>query len=337
MLTASQQAFTLMAANTNLKNLSSTASQLQNEYTLTLSQEARQKGISPALVYQQAKDRLQPMSAGSLNIDGRVYEATIHYDRIISGKDDLLGMKLATPDGPMTLGDIADATAATVPASIQHQDGKTAVRLAATVDGEGVGQATAALKKDLAALSLPAGVSWEVGGGQKLMQDGFRDLGTAMALAVALVFVVLFLTFGGFLTPIVILSSLLFVPFGSLGALYLTGETLSMSGMIGMLMLIGIVVTNAVVLLERIEANRRSGIALGEAVMEACSVRLRPIVMTALATVCALIPLALSHSGSGLISKGLAISVIGGLTTTTLLTLVFIPVLYSMLGRWRRL
>ncbi|KAI7261574.1 hypothetical protein KC345_g9709, partial [Hortaea werneckii] len=176
-----------------------------------------------------------------------------------------------------------------------------------------------------------------VGGGQKLMQDGFKDLGTAMLLAIVLVFIVLFITFGGFITPVVILSSLLFVPFGSLGALYLAGESLSMSGMIGMLMLIGIVVTNAVVMLERIETNRRSGMALNEAVMEACGVRVRPIVMTALATVCALIPLALSQSGSGVISKGLAISVIGGLCTSTLLTLVFIPVVYSLLGKWRRL
>jgi multidrug efflux pump subunit AcrB len=110
-----------------------------------------------------------------------------------------------------------------------------------------------------------------------------------------------------------------------------------MSAMVGLLMLVGIVVTNAVVLLDRVEANRRSGMSLEDAVVEAAKIRLRPILMTALATVLGLLPLALSNSNTELISKGLAITVIGGLVTSTLLTLIFVPVLYAAVGKYRRL
>lgn len=167
--------------------------------------------------------------------------------------------------------------------------------------------------------------------------QGFTDLGISIGAAVLLVFLILSMAFGGMLTPMVILSSLLFVPVGSLTALWLTGQTLSMSAMVGLLMLVGIVVTNAVVLLDRVEANRRSGMSLEDAVVEAAKIRLRPIVMTALATILGLLPLALSNSNTELISKGLAITVIGGLVTSTLLTLIFVPVLYAAVGKYRRL
>ncbi|MED3564064.1 efflux RND transporter permease subunit, partial [Bacillus xiapuensis] len=122
-----------------------------------------------------------------------------------------------------------------------------------------------------------------------------------------------------------------------LGGLLVSGQPISMSALIGMLMLIGVVVTNAVVLLDRVESNRKSGMELQDSIVEAAKIRLRPILMTAFATIFALIPLAMSTSeSSGLISKGLAVTVIGGLTTSTLLTLIFVPVLYSLIGKFRR-
>jgi multidrug efflux pump subunit AcrB len=145
------------------------------------------------------------------------------------------------------------------------------------------------------------------------------------------------MTFGGLLTPLIILSSLLFVPIGSLGALLVTGQSLSMSAMIGMLMLVGIVVTNAVVLLDRVEKNWKSGIPMTEAIVEGSKNRVRPILMTASATILALVPLALSESSSSLISGGLAVTVIGGLFTSTLLTLVVVPVIYQLTGKRRKI
>jgi multidrug efflux pump subunit AcrB len=161
-------------------------------------------------------------------------------------------------------------------------------------------------------------------------------MGLAMGAAIGFVFLVLSFTFGGILTPIVILSSLIFIPVGALGGLLISGQSLSMSALIGLLMLIGIVVSNAVVLLDRVETNRKHGMELVESIVEAAKTRLRPILMTAFATVFALVPLALSTSTNGLISKGLAVTVIGGLTTSTLLTLIFVPVLYAMVGKFRK-
>jgi multidrug efflux pump subunit AcrB len=117
----------------------------------------------------------------------------------------------------------------------------------------------------------------------------------------------------------------------------ITGQAVSMSVMIGLLMLVGIVVTNAIVLLDRVETKRKSGLELNQALLDAAKTRLRPILMTALATIFALVPLALSTDSSLLISQGLAITVIGGLTTSTLLTLFFVPVLYSLVGKYRKI
>jgi len=129
-----------------------------------------------------------------------------------------------------------------------------------------------------------------------MINDGFQSILLAMVGAIGHVFLVMSVTFGGLRTPLIILSSLLFVPIGSFGALLITGQTLSMSSMIGVLMLVGIVVTNAVVMLDRVERNAKSGMELQEAIVEACATRLRPILMTAFATILALMPLALSHS-----------------------------------------
>ncbi|MGG4039275.1 efflux RND transporter permease subunit [Heyndrickxia ginsengihumi] len=158
-----------------------------------------------------------------------------------------------------------------------------------------------------------------------------------MGAAVVLVFLVLSVTFNGIVTPLVILSSLIFVPVGALGGLFVSGEPLSISAMIGMLMLIGIVVTNAVVLLDRVETNRKNEMPLIDAIVEAAKHRVRPILMTAFATIFALIPLSLTpETSSLLISKGLAVTVIGGLLTSTLLTLIFVPVFYSIVGKRKK-
>ncbi|MFI8684816.1 efflux RND transporter permease subunit [Rossellomorea sp. NPDC077527] len=324
----------LMEQNDQLTNISNTAAQQQKKIILELKEEAKKQGMTQQAVYQQVQEQMNARPVGSLELEEEVW---VSYDSLVSTKQELENVEIITPSGIQRLSDIAVIKEQEIPATIEHKDTKSAYTLSAESEGEDVGKVTEDVKKDLEALSLPSDIEWKVGGGQDMMTDGFRDLGQAMMIAVGLVFLTLTITYGGIITPLVILSSIIFVPIGSLGALMLTGETLSMSSMIGMLMLIGIVVTNAVVMLDRVESNRREGMKLEASLIEACNARFRPILMTALATILALMPLALSHSSSGVISKGLAITVIGGLTTSTLLTLVFIPVLYRLLGRWRKL
>ncbi|MGF2614587.1 efflux RND transporter permease subunit [Rossellomorea vietnamensis] len=323
--------------NENLTNISNTAQQKQTKFRLELTEEAKEQGISQFAVYQQIEEQMNELSIGNMILDDKETEVVVTYDALVSNKSELEKAEIVTPTGVKELADVAAIEEQQIPAAIAHKDTKSAFTISAESIGEEVGQVTETVEKDIAALSLPNGIEWEVGGGQEMMTEGFRDLGQAMMIAIGLVFLTLTITYGGIITPIVILSSIIFVPIGSLGAIMLTGETLSMSVMIGMLMLIGIVVTNAVVMLDRVESNRREGLDLHTSLIEACKSRFRPIIMTALATILALVPLALSQSSSGVISKSLAITVIGGLTTSTLLTLVFTPVLYSLVGKWRKL
>ena len=156
------------------------------------------------------------------------------------------------------------------------------------------------------------------------------QLAFAMLVAIVIVYLVLVITFKGGLAPFTILFSLPFTIIGVVLALLITGETISVPSLIGMLMLIGIVVTNAIVLIDRVITNGHEGMSIKEALLEAGGTRIRPILMTAIATIGALLPLLFGQDSSILISKGMA-AVIGGLISSTLLTLIVVPVIYEIL------
>ncbi|MGB8000393.1 MAG: efflux RND transporter permease subunit [Anaerobacillus sp.] len=334
---AATQVEELLTQDSELTNVSNNLEEVQPKWTMSLTEEGEEANVSPFQVMQLVNSRLQPLDGGTIEIDDHEWEMSLSYGEEVTSKQALEELQIPTANGSKSLSDVASIKETTAPVTLYHDDGRTSAAISADIKSDDTAQISQSVEEDLSVLSLPEGVEVEVGGGQEMINDGFADLGLAMIAAILLVFFVLSLTFRGIITPIVILSSLIFVPIGSLAGLLIAGQTLSMSAMIGMLMLIGIVVTNAVVLLDRVEKNRMNGLELTEALVEAAKVRLRPIIMTALATIFALIPLALSNSASGLISKGLAITVIGGLTTSTLLTLVFVPVFYAMIGKYRRM
>lgn len=334
---AATQVEELLLQDNELTNVSNNLEEVQPKWTMSLTDEGEEANVSPFQIMQIVNSRLQPLDGGTIEIDDQKWEMSLSYNDEVTSKKELEELQVPTASGMKTISDVASIEETTAPVTLYHDEGRTSAAISADIKSEDTARITQSVEEDLSVLSLPEGVEMKVGGGQEMITDGFADLGLAMVAAVLLVFFVLSLTFRGIITPIVILSSLIFVPIGSLAGLLIAGQTLSMSAMIGMLMLIGIVVTNAVVLLDRVETNRMNGLELTEALVEAAKVRLRPIIMTALATIFALIPLALSNSASGLISKGLAITVIGGLTTSTLLTLVFVPVFYAMIGKYRRI
>lgn len=161
-------------------------------------------------------------------------------------------------------------------------------------------------------------------------QDGFNDLLLALPVSILIVYLIMVLEFGSLSVPFVILFSLPFAATGAFISLALTGRAISLSSLIGMLMLIGIVVTNAIVLLDFVQQLRKRGLGVHDALIEGGRTRVRPIMMTAVATVIALFPQALGFTEGALLASELATTVIGGLTTSTLLTLVVVPVLYSL-------
>jgi HAE1 family hydrophobic/amphiphilic exporter-1 len=184
-------------------------------------------------------------------------------------------------------------------------------------------------------LDLPEGVEWELSGAAEQMSESFKQLGMAMLVAVAAVFLVLMLAFGEATAALAIMFSLPVAVVGGLVGLLIAGVPLDVPAMIGALMLIGIVVTNAVVLVERVQQKMAEGVSRREALLEAGATRMRPILMTAGTTVIALVPLAVGFGEGTLISQSLAVIVIGGLTTSTLLTLLVVPVAYNVLEALR--
>ncbi|MFD7317196.1 efflux RND transporter permease subunit [Streptomyces sp. NPDC059883] len=235
------------------------------------------------------------------------------------------------PLGPVKLGQIADVKLVPGPVSMTRIDGSRAATITARPTGDNTGAVSVSLQSEIDALDLPAGATATIGGVSQDQDDAFGQLALAMLAAIAIVFMVLVATFRSLIQPLILLVSVPFAATGAIGLLLLTGTAMGVPAMIGMLMLIGIVVTNAIVLIDLINQYRSQGLGVVEAIIEGGRHRLRPILMTALATIFALLPMALGVTGEGgFIGQPLAVVVIGGLLSSTLLTLLLVPTLYAM-------
>ncbi|MGH2509154.1 MAG: efflux RND transporter permease subunit, partial [Ktedonobacteraceae bacterium] len=230
------------------------------------------------------------------------------------------------------LSDVATITQTLGPAQITHIGGQRTATVNATATTSNVGGVTAALQKQLNALTLPTGVTVTMGGVGQSQAQAFGSLGLALLVAIVLVYVVMIGTFRSLIQPLILLVSIPFAASGSLLLMLVTHTPLGVPSLIGLLMLIGIVVTNAIVLLDLVRQYRERGMNARQAVIEGGRRRLRPILMTAVATILALLPMALGLSkDSGFIAAPLAVTVIGGLTSSTILTLLLVPTLYVMI------
>jgi len=309
------------------------------QYTFRVDQEeAAASGISTAQLAQAiANFQGEEKPLTTVKVDGKEIDVvTPKEQKTYAAISDLEETDVTTPLGVRKLSDFVSVETGTTPDTLKERDGKLVATVTAELKTDKATEASQAIEKAVKKIELPAGVSYDQGGVTEQIQESFTQLGLAMAAAVAIVYLVLVVTFGGALTPFVILFSLPFAIIGGLLALLITGETISVSSLIGALMLIGIVVTNAIVLIDRVIHKEREGLSTREALLEAATTRLRPILMTALATIGALAPLALGLEGGALISKGLGVTVIGGLTSSTLLTLLIVPIVYEFFARFRK-
>jgi HAE1 family hydrophobic/amphiphilic exporter-1 len=221
------------------------------------------------------------------------------------------------------------------PTTVTQIEGTPSVTINATPDVNDLGALTATIQSRLDAMTdLPPGVTATLGGAAQDQRDAFRQLGLAMLVAIALVFMIMVGTFRSLVQPLILMVSIPFAATGAVAGLLITDTPLGVPAMVGLLMLIGIVVTNAIVLIDLINQYRNRGEDLRSAITDGARLRLRPIIMTACATIFALIPMALGFTGGGaFISGPLAIVVIGGLISSTVLTLLLVPVLYSLVER----
>jgi multidrug efflux pump subunit AcrB len=237
-----------------------------------------------------------------------------------------------------TVEDVADVREVEAPAAVSRVDGDRAVTVAGTITSEDTSSVSSEVQSSLEQLDLPEDVSAQVGGESEDIEESFRNLILSIAVALGLVYLILVVFFGSLVVPLIILLAVPLTTVGAFGALLLTDTALSVPSLLGVLLLIGIVVSNAILLVDFIQNARDRHASLDEAIVEAGRTRLRPILMTALATIFALTPLAfgIGGGGSALISSSLAIPVIGGLITSTFLTLLVVPVGYSLLMGDRR-
>jgi multidrug efflux pump subunit AcrB len=236
---------------------------------------------------------------------------------------------------PVKVKDVAKVQEVLAPTTVTQIEGTPSVTITATPEGKDLGALTATIQSRLDAMTdLPPGVTATLGGAAQDQQDAFNQLGLAMLVAIALVFMIMVGTFRSLVQPLILMVSIPFAATGAVAGLLITDTPLGVPAMVGLLMLIGIVVTNAIVLIDLINQYRRRGEDLRSAIIDGARLRLRPIIMTACATIFALIPMALGFTGGGaFISGPLAIVVIGGLVSSTVLTLLLVPVLYSLVER----
>lgn len=331
----------VMKENKSLEKVETSLSKQYEQYTLVADQQKlSQYGLTAGEIAMKLSPMRERPVLTQVEVDGKKYNVYVEVDKkqyntIADIENETITSRLGIS---IPLKEVVKVEEGTSANTITRKDGKLFVEVSAKVTSKDVGKVSTAVKEKVDELKMPATVKVDFGGVTEQLNDTITQLGMAMLAAIAIVYLLLVITFGGALTPFAILFSLPFTIIGAVVGLYLAGETISAPAMMGALMLIGIVVTNAIVLIDRVLHMEKEGMSTREALLEAAGTRLRPILMTALATIGALLPLVLGFEGGsgGLISKGLGITVIGGLTSSTLLTLLIVPIVYEFLAKFRR-
>src|SRR5687767_13238061 len=250
-----------------------------------------------------------------------------------------LPLVVAGPDGVPTtvpLGQVASIEESVGPAVINHLDRDLVVNVEANVSGRSTGEVSADITERVAKLQLPPGVRVTQGGDAQQQAEVFADIFFALGVALLLMYLILVMQFGSFLDPLAIMLSLPLSLIGVMLALALSGGTINIMSLIGVILLAGIVAKNAILLIDFAKwARERRGLPLREALIEAGAIRLRPILMTTFALIAGMIPVALGRGEGAQFRAPLGMAVIGGVITSTLLTLVAIPTFYEILDEWR--
>ena len=328
----------VMNENDRLEDVSSSAEDAYVEYTFKVAQdELLQYGLTTGQIVMMLNPTKTQDILTTVEKDGDALKVIVQKEQAAQPKsiDDILATEVPTALGTtMKLSELVTVEKGTTLNTLARSKGEYYATVSGTIIDADISKATSEVNKAMDKLDLPKGVTIGTAGAAADMAETFTQLIVAMLAAIAIVYFILVVTFREGVAPFAILFSLPFAVIGSFVGLLIAGETISVSVMMGLLMLIGIVVTNAIVLVDRIIHMERDGMSMREAILEAGATRLRPILMTAIATIGALIPLAISSGGGGgLISKGLGITVIGGLISSTLLTLIVVPIVYELLSK----
>ncbi len=337
----------LVKAMTGIPGAQSVESNLSGAQPVVQVTVDRNKAVAAGLDEKQITGLLaatvSPIPGGTVRIDTTDYRVQIGTGTTFDSVEALAAAQIPTPAGPVPLSDVATVAEVQTPLTVTSSDGQRTATVSVTPDANSLGSLSAEVQTRLDATTLPSGTIATIGGAATQQAESFQQLGLAMLAAIAIVYVIMVATFKSLIQPLILLVSIPFAATGAIALLLITRIPLGLPSLIGMLMLVGIVVTNAIVLIDLINQYRqpsgdRPAMNVADAIEHGARQRLRPILMTALATIFALTPMALGLTGGGgFISQPLAVVVVGGLISSTLLTLVLVPVLYRLVeGRKER-
>lgn len=337
----------LVKAMTGIPGAQSVESNLSGTQPVVQVSVDRAKAVAAGLDEQQITGLLaatvSPIPGGTVRIDTTDYKVQIGLGTQFDSVAALAAAQIPTAAGPVPLSQVATVAEVQTPLTVTSSNGQRTATVSVAPEGNALGSLSAEVQKTLDSTELPAGTIATIGGAATQQAESFQQLGLAMLAAIAIVYVIMVATFKSLIQPLILLVSIPFAATGAIGLLLITGIPLGLPSLIGMLMLVGIVVTNAIVLIDLINQYRqpagdRPAMNVADAIEHGARQRLRPILMTALATIFALTPMALGLTGGGgFISQPLAIVVVGGLVSSTALTLILVPVLYRLVeGRKER-
>lgn len=289
-------------------------------------------GLNVATAASFIRNRMNGMTASLFREDGEEYKIKVRYDRAHRQSiEDIENIMIYNQSGKaIRLNEVAKVVEKFSPPSIERQDRERIVKVSATLYGETLDKATKNLQSKIDKMQIPSNIGVQIGGTLEEQQESFADMGLLAALIIMLVYFVMAAQFESLRYPFIIMFSIPFALTGVLIALFITGGTINMMSAIGSIMLIGIVVKNGIVLVDYINLNRERGMGITSAVINGGKSRLRPVLMTTATTVLGMIPMAIGFGEGAELWQPMGVVIVGGLTVSTLITLILIPTLYCV-------
>ena len=324
-----------------LKNISGTKDILisrdkeKTELQLVLDNEKMTSfGLNTATVATAIRNRITGVTATKYKEEGNEYDVEVRYDeKFRQSTEDIQNISILTPQGKMVkLSEISQLKPFYSPPNIERENKVRVVTVSSALSGVDMGTVIASLENEIAKMDIPNDVSIDFGGSAENMQDSFNDLILLILLSLILVYIVMASQFESLSEPFIIMFSIPFAFTGVFASLYIFGATINVISLIGAVMLIGIVVKNGIILVDYTNLLVDRGYSLKEAVVSAGRSRLRPVLMTSLTMILAMIPMIVTSGSGSEMWKPMAIAIFGGLTFSTLVTLILIPTIYTIFG-----
>lgn len=291
-------------------------------------------GLNTASVAMAVRNRITGLTATKYKEEGNEYDVIVRYnEKYRQSSEDIKNISIMTPLGKMIkLGEISEMKQFYSPPKIERENKVRIVKVTSAISGSDIGTVKAELEKEIAKMDIPDDVTIDYGGSAENMKDSFKSLFMLMVLALILVYIVMAAEFESMKEPFIIMFSIPFAFTGVLLGLWIFGSTLNVISMIGAVMLVGIVVKNGIILVDYTNLYVRRGYTLKQAVIDAGRSRLRPVLMTSLTMILAMIPMIASKGTGSEMWRPMGIAIFGGLTFSTMVTLILIPTIYTIFG-----